>query len=164
MKPLILWLKEYVFSQVFLVPLFSFKVVIQKLFVFTVGELDATGIGISIDHELRQLLRTAAKDMPFAHHDYRRFRRVRVIEFGERGSVQVLPKCQVGPLKERWKFSIFKSSGRSKFTFAGMHNLSLSTQLVIFILLGKSKTETYLQIHLRQFEGTEYAASKGKKS
>lgn len=37
----------------------------------------------------------------------------------------------------------------------------VSTQLMIFILLSESKI--YLQIHLRQFEGTEYAASERKK-
>lgn len=59
---------------------------------FAVGEFNAAGIGISFNDELRKLLRAASKDMSFACHDYRRFRRIRPIEFGEGGDVQMLSK------------------------------------------------------------------------
>lgn len=40
---------------------------------FPVGKFNATGISVSINDELRQLLRTTAKDMSLAHHHHRCF-------------------------------------------------------------------------------------------
>lgn len=99
---------------------------IQVSFLFAVGKFDTTGIGFSINDELRQLLRPTAESMPLAHYDYRRFRRVCVVEFSERGSVQMLSECEIGPFEKRRQFPVFKSGGRSKFAFTGTRGWSLS--------------------------------------